>query len=165
MLQIIIILCVVIILTAITEIYGDYQQEMDRIKESVKNDYDDLINMCKRDSKTLNWITTLNRRFEDLMKSNEYKVRKPYDKFKLTIPYERYLSLFAFIVIDKNLNPKFVVNFEPSEHDGGRSEKYLKYCVGYGQELNDLIKKCEDIVMNYKLEKKKINTVEKIINK
>ena len=165
MLQIIIILGVVIILTAITEIYGDYQQEMVMIKKSVEYDYKQLIRYCKRDQNVLSWVTTLNRRIEAFMKLDEYQVRKPYDKFKLTVPTKHYCGLLAFIVIDKNLNPKFVVNFEPSQHDGGRSEKYLKYCLGYGKEIDDFVKKCESTVMNENLEKKRIKTIENTINK
>jgi hypothetical protein len=165
MLQVFIILCVVIVLTAITEIYDDHQQEIDKIKGSVEHDYKQLIIYCKRDQNVLNWVTTLNRRIEAFMKLDEYQVRKPYDKFKLAIPSKRYCGLFAFIVIDKNLNPKFVVNFEPSQHDGGRSEKYLKYCLGYGKEIDNFVKKCESTVMNENLEKKRIKTIENTINK
>lgn len=163
--QFIIILGIFIILVAITNIYDDYQQEMDKIKESVEYDYKQLIRYCKRDQNVLSWVTTLNRRIEAFMELDEYQVRKPYDKFKLTVPTKHYCGLLAFIVIDKNLNPKLVVNFEPSQHDDGRSEKYLKYCLGYGKEIDDFVKKCESTVMNENLEKKRIKTVEDIINK
>lgn len=99
------------------------------------------------------------------MRSNEYQVRKPYDKFRLKITTKRYCGLIAFIAVDKNLNLKFVVSFEPSAYDGGKTDLYLKYCIGYGKEIDDFIKKCNDTVMKYNLENKRIRTVEDIINK
>lgn len=165
MLQVFLIICTVIIGVGIVEIYDGYSQEKERIKNSVENDYKQLIRYCKHDQNVLSWVTTLNRRIEAFMKLDEYQVRKPYDKFKLAIPSKHYCALLAFIVIDKNLNPKFVVNFEPSQYDGGRSEKYLKYCLGYGKEIDDFVKKCESTVMNENLEKKRIKTIENTINK
>ena len=99
------------------------------------------------------------------MRSNEYQVRKPYDKFRLKIATKRYCGLIAFIAVDKNLNLKFVVNFEPSAYDGDKTDLYLKYCIGYGKEIDDFIKKCNGTVMKYNLENKRIRTVEDIINK
>ena len=155
-----------VIFAILINAYSDCEEENDDIKKMVEHDYKQLIEYCKRDESVLNWVTTLNHRIEAFMKSVEYPVRKPYDKFKLNIPTKRHCSwLVAFIVIDKHLNPKFVVDFEPSIHDGGRSEKYLKYSLGYGKEIDDFIKKCESTVMNENLEKKRINTVENIINK
>jgi hypothetical protein len=157
---------VVVIFAILINTYSYYEEEKDDIKKMVEHDYNQLIRYCKRDENVLNWVTTLNHRIEAFMKSVEYPVRKPYDKFKLNIPTKKHYSgLIAFIVIDKYLNPKFVVDFEPSIHDGGRSEKYLKYSLGYGKEIDDFIKKCESAVMNENLEKKRINTVENIINK
>ena len=156
----------IFILAIIINTYSCCEAEKDDIKKMVEHDYNHLIRYCKHDEGVLNWVTTLNHRIESFMKSAEYQVRKPYDKFKLNIPTKRYYSgLIAFIVIDKHLNPKFVVDFEPSINDDGRSEKYLKYSLGYGKEIDDFIKKCESTVMNENLEKKRINTVENIINK
>ena len=156
----------VVIFAILFNIYSCCEEEKNDIKKMVESDYNQLIRYCKHDESVLNWVTTLNHRIEAFMKSAEYQVRKPYDKFKLNIPTKRhYCGLFACIVIDKHLNPKFVVNFDPSINDGGRSEKYLKYSLGYGKEIDDFIKKCESIVMNENLEKKRIDTVENIINK
>ena len=157
---------VVVIFAILINTYSSCEAEEDDVKKMVEHDYKQLIEYCKRDESVLNWVTTLNHRIEACMKSVEYPERKPYDKFKLNIPTKKHYSgLIAFIVIDKHLNPKFVVDFEPSIHDGGRSEKYLKYSLGYGKEIDDFIKKCESTIMNENLEKKRINTVENIINK
>ena len=149
----------------VSEVYNNYSEEKDAIKHSVENDYKKLIRCCRIEQNVLGWLATINSRIESFMESDEYKVRKPYDKFKLTIPSKRYAWLVTFIVIDKNLTPKFVVNFEPSEHDGGRSEEYLKHSLSYGKEIDDFVKKCQNTIMNEKLEKKRIKTIENIINK
>ena len=155
----------IFILWGIMSIYSDYEEQKDNTKREVLRDYNLLIKRCKCDPITLNWVTSLNKRFENFMRSNEYQVRKPYDKFQLKIAAKGYCGLIAFIAVDKKLNLKFVVDFEPSAHDGGKTDLYLKYCIGYGKEIDDFIKKCEDTVMNYNLENKRIRTVEDIINK
>lgn len=155
----------IIILWGAESIYSDHEEQKDEAKGEVLGDYNKLIENCKYDPITLNWVNTLNKRFENFMRSNEYQVRKPYDKFKLKIAAKRYCGFIAFIAVDKNLNLKFVVNFEPSAYDGGKTDLYLKYCIGYGKEIDDFIKKCNDTVMNYNLENKRIRTVEDIINK
>lgn len=155
----------VAILWCAESIYGVYEEQKDKAKGEVLCDYNNLIENCKYDPITLNWVNSLNKRFENFMRSNEYQVRKPYDKFHLKIAAKGYCGLIAFIAVDKNLNLKFVVNFEPSAYDGGKTDLYLKYCIGYGKEIDDFIKKCNDTVMNYNLENKRIRTVEDIINK
>ena len=155
----------VFILWGIMSIYSDHEEEKDKAKGEVLRDYNMLIKRCKCDPITLNWVTSLNNRFENFMRSNEYQVRKPYDKFQLKIAAKGYCGLIAFIAVDKKLNLKFVVDFEPSAYDGGKTDLYLKYCIGHGKEIDDFIKKCESAVMNENLEKKRINTVENIINK
>ena len=155
----------IFILWGIMSIYSCHEEQKDEAKGEVLRDYNKLIKNCKYDPITLNWVNSLNNRFENFMGSNEYQVRKPYDKFHLKIAAKRYCGLIAFIAVDKNLNLKFVVDFEPSAHDGGKTDLYLKYCIGYGKEIDDFIKKCESTVMNENLEKKRINTVENIINK
>ena len=149
----------------VASIYNDHEEEKDKAKRKVLRDYNKLVENCKYDPITLNWVTSINKRFEDFMRSNEYQVRKPYDKFRLKIATKRYCGLIAFIAVDKNLNLKFVVNFEPSAYDGDKTDLYLKYCSGYGKEIDDFIKKCNGTVMKYNLENKRIRTVEDIINK
>ena len=155
----------IFILWAVMLIYSCHEEQKDETKEEVSRDYNNLIKKCKYDPITLNWVNSLNNRFKNFMESNEYQVRKPYDKFKLKIAAKRYCGLIAFIAVDKNLNLKFVVDFEPSAHDDGKTDLYLKYCIGYGKEIDDFIKKCNDTVMNYNLENERIKTVENIINK
>ena len=155
----------IFLLLGIASIYNDHEEEKDKAKRKVLRDYNKLVENCKYDPITLNWVNSINKRFEDFMRSNEYQVRKPYDKFRPKIATKRYCGLIAFIVVDKNLNLKFVVSFEPSAYDGGKTDLYLKYCIGYGKEIDDFIKKCNDTVMEYNLENKKIRTVEDIINK
>jgi len=165
MLYLIIIGLGIIILWGAESIYSDHEEQNDKVKEEVQRDYNKLVKNCKHDPITLNWINSLNKRFENFMRSNEYKVRKPYDKFHLKIAAKGYCGLIAFIAVDKHRNLKFVVDFEPSAHDSGKTDLYLKYCIGYGKEIDDFIKKCNDTVMNYNLENKRIRTVEDIINK
>ena len=153
----------IFLLLGVASIYNDHEEEKD--KRKVLRDYNKLVENCKYDPITLNWVTSINKRFEDFMRSNEYQVRKPYDKFRLKIATKRYCGLIAFIAVDKNLNLKFVVNFEPSAYDGDKTDLYLKYCIGYGKEIDDFIKKCNGTVMKYNLENKRIRTVEDIINK
>ena len=155
----------VLILLGITSIYSDHEEQKDKAKEKVLRGYNELVENCIYDPITLNWVNSLNKRFEKFMRSNEYQVRKPYDKFHLKIAAKIHCGLIAFIAVDKNLNLKFVVNFEPSAHDGGKTDLCLKYCIGYGKEIDDFIKKCNDTVMKYNLENKRIRTVEDIINK
>lgn len=155
----------IFILWGIMSIYSDHEEEKDKAKGEVLRDYNMLIKRCKCDPITLNWVTSLNNRFENFMRSNEYQVRKPYDKFQLKIAAKGYCGLISFIAVDKKLNLKFVVDFEPSAYDGGKTDLYLKYCIGYGKEIDDFIKKCENTVMEYNLENKRIKTVEDIINK
>jgi hypothetical protein len=155
----------IFILCGIMSIYNDHEEQKDKAKREVLSDYNELIENCKYDPITLNWVTSLNKRFENFMRSNEYQVRKPYDKFRLKIAAKGCCWLIAFIAVDKNLNLKFVVNFEPSAYDGGKTDLYLSYCIGYGKEIDDFIKKCSDTVMNYNLENKRIKTIEDIINK
>lgn len=155
----------VLILLGITSIYSDHEEQKDKAKEKVLRGYNELVENCIYDPITLNWVNSLNKRFEKFMRSNEYQVRKPYDKFHLKIAAKIHCGLIAFIVVDKNLNLKFVVNFEPSAYDGGKTDLCLKYCIGYGKEIDDFIKKCNDTVMKYNLENKRIRTVEDIINK
>ena len=154
----------IFILWGIMSIYSDYEEQKDNTKREVLRDYNLLIKRCKCDPITLNWVTSLNKRFENFMRSNEYQVRKPYDKFQLKIAAKGYCGLIAFIAVDKKLNLKFVVDFEPSAYDGGKTDLYLRYCIGYGVEIDDFIKKCNDAVMSYNLENKRIKTVEGIIN-
>ena len=155
----------IFLLLGVESIYNDHEEEKDKAKRKVLRDYNKLVENCKYDPITLNWVTSINKRFEDFMRSNEYQVRKPYDKFRLKIATKRYCGLIAFIAVDKNLNLKFVVNFEPSAYDGDKTDLYLKYCIGYGKEIDDFIKKCNGTVMKYNLENKRIRTVEDIINK
>ena len=155
----------IFLLLGVTSIYNVHEEEKDKVKREVLRDYNKLVEYCKYNPITLNWVTSINKRFEDFMRSNEYQVRKPYDKFRLKITTKRYCGLIAFIAVDKNLNLKFVVNFEPSAYDGDKTDLYLKYCIGYGKEIDDFIKKCNDTVMKYNLENKRIRTVEDIINK
>ena len=155
----------IFLLLGVASIYNDHEEEKDKAKRKVLRDYNKLVENCKYDPITLNWVTSINKRFEDFMRSNEYQVRKPYDKFRLKIATKRYCGLIAFIAVDKNLNLKFVVNFEPSAYDGDKTDLYLKYCIGYGKEIDDFIKKCNGTVMKYNLENKRIRTVEEIINK
>ena len=155
----------IFLLLGVVSIYNDHEEEKDKAKRKVLRDYNKLVENCKYDPITLNWVTSINKRFEDFMRSNEYQVRKPYDKFRLKIATKRYCGLIAFIAVDKNLNLKFVVNFEPSAYDGDKTDLYLKYCIGYGKEIDDFIKKCNGTVMKYNLENKRIRTVEDIINK
>lgn len=155
----------VLILLGITSIYSDHEEQKDKAKEKVLRGYNELVENCIYDPITLNWVNSLNKRFEKFMRSNEYQVRKPYDKFHLKIAAKIHCGLIAFIAVDKNLNLKFVVNFEPSAHDGSKTDLCLKYCIGYGKEIDDFIKKCNDTVMKYNLENKRIRTVEDIINK
>ena len=155
----------IFLLLGIASIYNDHEEEKDKAKRKVLRDYNKLVENCKYDPITLNWVNSINKRFEDFMRSNEYQVRKPYDKFRLKITTKRYCGLIAFIAVDKNLNLKFVVNLEPSAYDGDKTDLYLKYCIGYGKGIDDFIKKCNDTVMKYNLENKRIRTVEDIINK
>lgn len=155
----------IFLLLGVTSIYNVHEEEKDKVKREVLRDYNKLVEYCKYNPITLNWVTSINKRFEDFMRSNEYQVRKPYDKFRLKIATKRYCGLSAFIAVDKNLNLKFVVSFEPSAYDGDKTDLYLKYCIGYGKEIDDFIKKCNDTVMKYNLENKRIRTVEDIINK
>ena len=155
----------IFLLLGIASIYNDHEEEKDKAKRKVLRDYNKLVENCKYDPITLNWVNSINKRFEDFMRSNEYQVRKPYDKFRLKITTKRYCGLIAFIAVDKNLSLKFVVSFEPSAYDGDKTDLYLKYCIGYGKEIDDFIKKCNDTVMKYNLENKRIRTVEDIINK
>ena len=155
----------VLILLGITSVYSDHEEQKDKAKEKVLRGYNELVENCIYDPITLNWVNSLNKRFEKFMRSNEYQVRKPYDKFHLKIAAKIHCGLIAFIVVDKNLNLKFVVNFEPSAYDGGKTDLCLKYCIGYGKEIDDFIKKCNDTVMKYNLDNKRIRTVEDIINK
>ena len=157
------IILVVVILSLLVSVYTGYMEEQNCIKEEVENDYNDIIRHSKLVPKVLQWVSTLNDRFEAFVNSKEYQTIKPYDKFALKPP-TRYL-FSAFIVVDKNKNLKLTVNFEPSVHDGGRTDKYLKYCVGYNHGLKEFIKDCEKKVMADKLEKERIKNVENVINK
>ncbi len=165
MLQFMLIVFGVLILLGVSLVYSDYEEQKDKAKQEVLRGYNKLVENCKYDPITLNWVTSINKRFEDFMRSNEYQVRKPYDKFHLKIAAKIHCGLIAFIAVDKNLNLKFVVSFEPSAYDGDKTDLYLKYCIGYGKEIDDFIKKCNDTVMKYNLENKRIRTVEDIINK
>lgn len=165
MLQFMLIVFGVLILLGISSVYSDHEEQKDKAKKEVLRGYNELVENCIYDPITLNWVNSLNKRFEKFMRSNEYQVRKPYDKFHLKIAAKIHCGLFAFIAVDKNLNLKFVVSFEPSAYDGDKTDLYLKYCIGYGKEIDDFIKKCNDTVMKYNLENKRIRTVEDIINK
>ena len=155
----------ILILCGVMSIYNDHEEQKDEAKGEVLRDYDKLIRKCKYDPITLSWVNSLNNRFEKFIESNEYQIRKPYDKFELKIAAKKYCGLIAFIAVDKHRNLKFVVDFEPSAYDSGKTDLYLKYCIGYGKEIDDFIKKCNDAVMNYNLENKRIRTIENIINK
>ena len=153
----------VVLLVAVVHIYDDYETELQNVKSEVKNDYKNVVRYCKADPKILQWVTTLPDRFEDFVNSKEYQTVKPYDKFALKPPTK--YRFVAFMVVDKNKNLKLTVNFEPSTHDEGRTDKYLKYCIGYKNGLEEFIKDCEKQVMDDHLERRRIKTVENIINK
>ena len=110
MLQIILIGVGILILWGVVTVYSDHEEEKDEAKHEVFCDYNMLIRNCKYDPITLNWVNSLNKRFENFMRSNEYQVRKPYDKFQLKIAAKGYCGLIAFIAVDKKLNLKFVLS-------------------------------------------------------
>lgn len=167
-----IMLCIIGLSYGVIQIYDAIQMEKDTIKQSVNSDYNDLIRQCVRDHIVLNWVTTLESRFKKFIESDEYATTVPYDKFMLNIPHKAhsYIGISAFIAVDKKRNLKLTINFEPSKYDEGRTDKYLKYCVGINSDgsdngLSSFIEKCSKTVMTHDLEKKKIKTVEKLINK
>lgn len=153
----------VVVLAILIHIYDEYETEMDNIKREVKMDYKNVVRYCKLDPKVLQWLSTLNDRFETFINSKEYQTVKPYDKFVLKVPTS--YTFLAFMVIDKDKNLKLTVNFEPSVHDEGRTNKYLKYCVGYNNGLKEFIADCKKEVMEENLEKKRIKNAENVINK
>ena len=163
---------VVVILFGIIQLYDDIQIEKNKTKQFVNSDYNYLIKQCVRDHIVLNWVTTLETRFKKFIESNEYATTVPYDKFMLNIPHRAHshIGINAFIAVDKKRNLKLTINFEPSKYDEGRTDKYLKYCVGINSDgrdngLSSFIEKCRKTVMMHDLEKKKKETVEKLINK
>jgi hypothetical protein len=163
---------VVVILYEIIQICDGVQTDKDKIKQSVTLDYDFLIRQCVRDHIVLNWVTTLESRFKKFIESDEYATTVPYDKFMLNVPHktQSHIDITAFIAVDKNRNLKLAIDFEPSKYDEGRTDKYLRYCVGINSDgsdngLSSFIEKCSKTVMMHDLEKKKIETVEKLINK
>lgn len=60
-------------LWGVASIYSDHEEEKDKAKGEVLRDYNMLIKRCKCDPITLNWVTSLNKRFENFMRSNEYQ--------------------------------------------------------------------------------------------
>ena len=165
-------LIVIVLAYAVIQLYDDVQTDKDEIKQSVKLDYDGLVSLCVRDHIVLNWVTTLESRFKKFIESDEYATTVPYDKFMLNIPHKThsYIGMNAFIAVDKKRNLKLTINFEPSKYDEGRTDKYLKYCVGINSDgsdngLSSFIEKCSKTVMMHDLGKKKIKTIEKLINK
>jgi len=165
-------LFVIVLAYAVIQLYDDVQTDKDKIKQSVNSDYNYLVNQCIRDHIVLNWVTTLESRFKNFIESNEYATTVPYDKFMLNIPHRAHshIGINAFIAVDKKRNLKLTINFEPSKYDEGRTDKYLKYCVGINSDgsdngLSNFIEKCSKTVMTHDLEKKKKETVENIINK
>lgn len=162
----------IVLLYAVIQLYDGIQIEQNKIKQSVNSDYNNLVRLCVIDHIVLNWVTTLESRFKKFIESNEYATTVPYDKFMLNIPHEThsYIVINAFIAVDKKRNLKLIINFMPSKYDEGRTDKYLKYCVGINSDgsdngLSSFIEKCKKTVMMHELEKKKIETVEKLINK
>lgn len=166
-------LIVIVLAYVVIQLYDEVQTDRDTIKQSVNSDYNDLVNQCVRDHIVLNWVTTLESRFKKFIESDEYATTVPYDKFMLNIPHKTtysYIGINAFIAVDKKRNLKLTINFEPSKYDEGRTDKYLKYCVGINSDgsdngLSSFIEKCSKTVMMHDLGKKKIKTIEKLINK
>ena len=165
-------LIVIVLAYAVIQLYDEVQTSKDIIKQSVNSDYNDLVNQCVRDHIVLNWVTTLESRFKKFIESDEYATTVPYDKFMLNIPHKThsYIGMNAFIAVDKKRNLKLTINFEPSKYDVDRTDKYLKYCVGINSDgsdngLSSFIEKCSKTVMMHDLGKKKIKTIEKLINK
>lgn len=170
--ELFIVLSVIVLLYALIQLCNEAQTVKDIIKQSVNSDYNDLIRQCVRDHIVLNWVTTLESRFKKFIESDEYATTVPYDKFMLNIPHRAhsYIGINAFIAVDKKRNLKLTINFEPSKYDEGRTDKYLEYCVGINSDgsdngLSSFIEKCSKTVMTHDLEKKKIKTVENLINK
>jgi len=171
--ELFIVLIVIVLLYAVVQLYDDAQTDKNEIKQSVNLDYNNLVRLCVRDHIVLNWVTTLESRFKNFIESNEYATTVPYDKFMLNIPHKAHTyigGIKAFIAVDKKRNLKLTIDFEPSKYDEGRSDKYLKYCVGINSDgsdngLSSFIEKCSKTVMTHNLEKKKIETVENLINK
>ena len=170
--MLIVVLSGIVLAYAIIQLYDDAQTDKDKIKQSVNWDYNNLVRLCVRDHIVLNWVTTLESRIKKFIESNEYATTVPYDKFMLNIPHKAHshIGINAFIAVDKKRNLKLTINFEPSKYDEGRTDKYLKYCVGINSDgsdngLSNFIEKCSKTVMTHDLEKKKIETVEKLINK
>lgn len=170
--ELFIVLSIIVLAYVVIQSYDDAQTDKDKIKQSVTLDYDWLIRQCVRDHIVLNWVTTLESRFKKFIESDEYATTVPYDKFMLNIPHRAHshIGINAFIAVDKKRNLKLTINFEPSKYDEGRTDKYLRYCVGINSDgsdngLSSFIEKCSKTVMTHDLEKKKIETVEKLINK
>jgi hypothetical protein len=164
-------LIVIVLVYALKQSYDEFQTDEDKIKQSVNLDYNYLVNQCVRDHIVLNWLTTLESRFKKFIESDEYATTVPYDKFMLNIPHKThsYIAIRAFITVDKKRNLKLTISFGSSGYDEGRSDKYLKYCVGINSDgsdngLSSFIEKCSKTVMAHDLEKKKKETVEKLIN-
>lgn len=162
--------CIIVIFYGIMQVYDDIQQEKDKIKRSVNSDYELLVKLCVKDHIVLNWVTTLESKFKKFIESDEYATIVPYDKFMLNIPHKVHPYFDAFIAVDEKRNLKLTINFEPSKYDEGRTDKYLEYCVGINSDgsdngLSSFIEKCRKTVMMHELEKKKIETVENLINK
>ena len=168
-----IVVCLIVLAYVAIQLYDEVQTDKDRIKQSVNSDYNDLVNQCVRDHIVLNWVTTLESRFKKFIESDEYATTVPYDKFMLNIPHRAhssYIGVHAFIAVDKKRNLKLTINFEPSKYNVDRTDKYLKYCVGINSDgsdngLSSFVEKCSKTVMTHDLEKKKKETVEKLINK
>lgn len=170
--ELFIVLSVIVLLYAVVQLYDDAQTDKNEIKQSVNSDYNNLVRLCVRDHIVLNWVTTLESRFKKFIESDEYATTVPYDKFRLNIPHKTYsyIDISAFIAVDKKRNLKLTIDFEPSKYDEGRTDKYLKYCVGINSDgsdngLSSFIEKCSKTVMTHNLEKKKKETVENLINK
>lgn len=157
--EVIIAIVLIILLSSSMFIYSEITESNEYAKEEVYSDYEKLIEQCKKDPSTLNWVKSLNERFERFIGTIEYHTRKPYDEFKFRIPTTKYFGNLVYIVVDKNLDLKFVVNFNTANKD-----KYLKYAIGYKDGLDEFIKDCSNKVMEHNLEEKKVEAVEKVIN-
>ena len=142
--------------------FSDKEQEM---KETVARDYNMLLNACRNDKSALMWLSTLESRFENYINSSSYQLRKPCDKFRLSIPFSRSLNnrLLVLVVVDKKLDLKLVVDYDISKNDY-RADKYLKYCIGYNCGLKEFIQKCQKTILSENIEEKRIKSIETLLN-
>lgn len=158
--------CVLIILLMVYEIISESQEREYEIKSDVNLSFDNLYLLFKRNPNDLNWLCTLNERFEAFIQSKEYETIKPYEVFSLTLPSLKYYNLTVkpYIVVDKKLNLKFAVNYH-KDSTVKYIDTFLKYCPTYGKELDEFINNINNKIMNESLQKQRIKTIENIINK